>query len=74
MVKKKIRINDVENMKKFIKYCSKVHEPGVTVYRGSLTVDGSSVIAMMALVDIEFIVEYPETAQGFNEFLSPFKR
>ena len=74
MIKNKIRINDVENMKKFIKYCTKVHEPGVNVYRGNLAVDGSSVIAMMALVGTEFTVEYPETAHGFNEFLSPFKK
>ena len=68
----RIIIKDVNDMKRFIIHSSKVQEPGVNVYKGNLVIDGSSVIAMMNLIDSEITVEYPEHHQSFASFVKQF--
>ena len=72
MNKVRVRINRVEDMKRFIINSSKVAEPGVNVYHGNLVIDGSSVIAMMNLVGNDISVEYPKTALNFKTFITSF--
>lgn len=73
MKKIKIHISGMNDITNFVKEASKVDGPGVIVYKGSMSVDGSSLMGMLALdTSKEIEVEYPSSAIEFDKFITPF--
>ncbi len=68
----KIDINGIYDITEFVRQATKV-DSGVTVYKGSVAIDGASLVGMMSLDTTGGIdVEYPETALDFDDFVSNF--
>lgn len=68
----KIDINGIYDITEFVRQATKV-DSGVTVYKGSVAIDGASLVGMMSLDTTGGIdVEYPETALDFDDFISNF--
>lgn len=73
MKKVKIQISGMYDITQFIEHASKVEEPGVIVYKGSTMIDGSSLMGMLNLDTTHgIIVEYPQDAQDFDDFVQKF--
>lgn len=67
---KNLSINDITH---FVELANKVEEPGVIVKKGKITIDGSSLMGMLALDTSGGIeVTYPTTANEFNNFIQQF--
>ena len=68
----KIAINGIHDISEFITRASEI-ESAVIVRKGSISVDGASLIGMMSLDTAGgIIVEYPEDAHDFENFLAEF--
>lgn len=75
MKKVKISISGVYDITQFVEHATKVEGPGVNVYKGSLIIDGTSLMGMLSLDTSRGIeVEYPQEAKDFENFLQQFMK
>ena len=73
MNKKTIKITSLIDLKNFLLKARSV-EGDVLVSHGRYTVDGKSILGLMSIdISMGCIVEYPETATEFDNFLAPFE-
>lgn len=73
MKKVKINISGIYDITQFVQQASQVEGPGVIVSKGRISVDGSSIMGMLALDtsgDIE--IEYPSSAIDFDNYIAAF--
>lgn len=69
---KKVRIKNINfnDIKHFVELAENVEEPGVAVRKGKITIDGSSLMGMLALDTSDGIeVSYPASATEFDLFI-----
>ena len=73
MKKMYIAINTINKATEFVQKASQV-DGDVICTKGRYTIDGKSIMGVFS-IDISegIIVEYPETATDFEEYLSQFK-
>ena len=75
MITKKmyVAINDINKITEFVQKASQV-DGDVICTKGRYTIDGKSIMGVFSINTSEGImVEYPETAIDFEEYLSQFK-
>ena len=74
MKKTVIKLNEIYDISLFIEKASRVKEPGVIVRKGSVVLDGTSLIGMLSLDTKDGItVEYPDNEIEFETFIKEFK-
>lgn len=73
MKKMYIKITGIHDVTEFI--CNAATVDGdVTCKRGKYVIDGKSAMGVLSIDVAEgFVVEYPETADDFEQFISQFK-
>ena len=72
MKKVEINIHGIYDITRFVKYASDV-KSDINVYKDNQVIDGSSLMSMMTIDSSKnLIVEYPEDAKDFEDFLAPF--
>lgn len=68
-----VAINDINKITEFVQKASQV-DGDVICTKGRYTIDGKSIMGVFSIDTSEGImVEYPETATDFEEYLSQFK-
>ena len=73
MKKMYVAINDINKITEFVQKASQV-DGDVICTKGRYTIDGKSIMGVFSINTSEGImVEYPETAIDFEEYLSQFK-
>ena len=73
MNKVKIKIAGLYDITRFVEAASKVEGSGVIVTNGKTTVDGSSLVAMLALDTSNGLeVKFPYSAIDFSNFIQEF--
>lgn len=77
MKKMRIKIHHIADIADFVAIAnqvSKANNYDINVYKGSIVVDGASLISMMSMdLSAPVEVEYPEQAKNFENFISQFK-
>ena len=73
MKKMYVAINTINKVTEFVQKASQV-DGDVICTKGRYTIDGKSIMGVFS-IDISegIIVEYPETATDFEEYISQFK-
>lgn len=72
MRKTYVEIHSIHDMTQFVQLAAMV-DGDVTCRKGKYTVDGKSVMGVMSIdISTGVVVEYPETATEFDEFVSQF--
>ena len=67
-----IKMNDVTDVTTFATMASRV-DGDVDVFKGKYCVDGASLMGLFGInMPTGVMVEYPETATEFENFLAPF--
>lgn len=69
-----IKIETIDDLLTFIKLANQIDEPGVFVHKGSIHIDGTSLLGILGLnpqCGVEVI--YPESENDFEQFLLKFK-
>ena len=73
MKRVKIKIDGINDIIRFIEQAVLVEEPGVHVYKGSVVIDGTSLVGMLSLDTSKGIeVEYPSSAENFSKYLKDY--
>ena len=73
MKKMYIAINTINKVTEFVQKASQV-DGDVICSKGRYTVDGKSIMGIFSIdVSEGIVVEYPETATEFEEYISQFK-
>ena len=71
MKKLHIKIKNPQDMQEFINRADSI-SAGVNVYKGHFVIEGGSILGMMTLINEPFIVEYPSSAEDFEQFINQF--
>lgn len=71
MKKLHIKIKSPKEMQEFINRADNI-TTGINVHKGHFVIDGGSILGMMNLVNEPFIVEYPSSAEDFEQFIKQF--
>ena len=73
MKSKNIKITGLNDVYKFLENTTKV-DGDVTLFRGIYAVDAKSILGVFSLdLSNEVIVQYPDTATDFDEYLTQFE-
>jgi len=73
MKSKNIKITGLNDVYKFLEHTTKV-DGDVTLFRGIYAVDAKSILGVFSLdLSNEVIVQYPDTATDFDEYLTQFE-
>lgn len=73
MKKMHVAINTINKVTEFVQKASQV-DGDVICTKGRYTVNGKSIMGVFSIDILEsIVVEYPETATAFEEYISQFK-
>ena len=73
MKKMYVSINTINKVTEFVQKASQV-DGDIICTKGQYTVDGKSIMGVFSIdISESIMVEYPETATDFEEYLSQFK-
>lgn len=68
-----VSINTINKVTEFVQKASQV-DGDIICTKGQYTVDGKSIMGVFSIdISESIMVEYPETATDFEEYLSQFK-
>jgi phosphotransferase system HPr-like phosphotransfer protein len=73
MIKKYIKINTISDIKAYLEHAKQV-SGDITIRKGKYVVDGKSIMGIFSFDgSTGFTIEYPDTAEEFDNFISNFE-